>query len=302
MFLCTSCFNDKVIAGYNNNKIYLSEALKAYNDLDFESKSRISSTDECFRFVRRIALEKIILEKAKEEKFDKSKSIQDKVEKAKKIISFEILKKKNVTDKITLGSDDYKKYALRYKLYQIVKRTDILDEKKVDESRKFLNALAEKIKDLDTFKDNAKKYSDDDTAKEGGFVGNIRLGIMEENIDNVIKNLAVNTVSKIVESSAGVHLFFIEGIETVPVNELKKDKALYDLLYKEKTAATEDKWFETLSNDPAIKYNQELLKQKVSDDKVVIQYKSKKVTRKEFLIPSKNTGRDTFPKHLSMIL
>ena len=71
---------------------------------------------------------------------------------------------------------DYQKYKKRYEVYQIVKRTDHLDESKIKESRKLLETLSKDIEDLESFIEAAKKYSDDITAKDGGYIGKIRLG------------------------------------------------------------------------------------------------------------------------------
>jgi hypothetical protein len=119
---------------------------------------------------------------------------------------------------------------------------------------------------------------------------------MEESIDREIRELPVGKVSKIVESSMGIHLFFIENVSESALDELYKDKELYEQLYSEKKNAIEEKWYELLMKDSSLKTNPDIIKEKVSDGKVVIQYKSKKITRKDFFTAVDQYRQGYFPE------
>ena len=218
LICCINNSSKVIVSRYDNGVVYLSEAIDEYNNLTSKDKNQMNDIDEYFRLVRKVALEKIILDKAYEQGLDKEDSIKIRLKKIKKDVGFEILQKKNVLDKIVIGDIDYKKYKKKYELYQIVKRTDVPEQSKIAQFRSLLKEISIENKDLSSFMDNAKKYSDDVTASHGGFVGKIRLGVMEEEIDKVIENLYIGKVSDIIESSIGLHLFFINSIEKTPIN------------------------------------------------------------------------------------
>ena len=106
-----------------------------------------------------------------------------------------------------------------------------MNENKLAESRRSLESLSKSIKTLEQFKEAAIKYSDDITSKKGGYVGEIRIGIMEEEIDKQLEKLGVGKVSTVIETSVGYHLIFIESEREKNIEELIRDKSIYDEIY-----------------------------------------------------------------------
>ena len=110
LICCGSSINKKKIAEFKSGFVYFSEALDELNKLSNDKKARLVDYDECYRFVRKIALEKIMLDKAYKEELDKVKSINDSLEKIKKNTAYEILKKKNITEKLMNPANYWKDY------------------------------------------------------------------------------------------------------------------------------------------------------------------------------------------------
>ena len=293
----SSCKNnpDKIIvADFKGNNLSVSDVLDKYNMLDDESKKEITDEEGYYRFIRKIALEKIILDKLHEENYqEKEKNIKD-IERIRKDSAFQILLKNNVDSKVSIIKEDYQKYRKRYTLFQIVRRTDELDESKIKESRVLLEKLRKEIKDVEAFKNAAKMYSDDVTASDSGYVGRIRLGIMEDAIDKAIVKLDKNVVSDIIESSNGMHILFIDKIDEVSDEELFADQEIYDLIKKEKRDKAEEDWYNKLLSLADI--DREAIKEKKYDDKIVAVYGKEKITRKDLFEKIDNFKDKNFPE------
>ncbi|OHD10248.1 MAG: hypothetical protein A2086_00610 [Spirochaetes bacterium GWD1_27_9] len=280
---CNSTSSKLIIAKYDSGIVNLEDVIDSYRILSDSDKSKIKTKDEYFRFVRKVALEKIIIDNATKDGLLNDATFMSKLEEAKTNASYDILKKKNVLDKINITEADYNKYKKIYEVYQIVKRNDILDTNKLEQSKKFLTKLSKEIKDLASFKEAAKKYSDDVTGASEGFVGKIRLGIMEEEIDKALENISIGKVSGVVESSVGYHIIFVNSIEQISFDDLLKDKNLYDMIYKQKEEKLENDWYDSLLKNPALKIDKKEMKSKKEDDTPIITYKDKTITRKEVL-------------------
>ncbi|HOJ64540.1 MAG TPA: peptidylprolyl isomerase [Spirochaetota bacterium] len=284
LILGISCSNDEkiIIARFDNGYVTLKEAINEYDNLSDKTKEEIKTKNDYFKHVRKIALEKILLLEALEQGLDKEEKFVKKIEETKKKIAFDLLKKRNVTDKIKIVESDYAKYRKLYSLYQIVKRVDILDKNRIEQSKKILLSLSKEIKDLVSFKEAAKKFSDDVTARNGGFVGEVWSGYMEDEISKVMEKLGTNKVSNLIETDTGLYLIYIERIREANLEELLRDKELYNTIYKEKEDKYETEWYESMLNDFNLKIYKERLKERKYDDEIVIQYFDKKKTRKEF--------------------
>jgi parvulin-like peptidyl-prolyl isomerase len=295
--LMFSCKNKDKVAVFNDGYVCHYEVIDRFKSLSVEDKKNINTDDDIYKFIRKIALEKIILDKAIKENFDKKDSLIKELEKSKKQIGFDILKKRNVIDKISINRDDYKKYTKTYNLYQIVKRINVNDPKKIEAEKTLLKDIAKNIKDIEAFKEYAKKYSDDITAQSDGYVGKIRLGVMEEQIDNVISKLPTNKVSDVVESSSGLHLLYVSSIDEVKIDDLLYDKELFNSIYNEKRIKLEESWYENLIKDTGLKIDEKSIKENIQDDQiVVISYKDKKVTAKEFFDIVNSYKQSNFPE------
>jgi parvulin-like peptidyl-prolyl isomerase len=295
-FTCKADQSKIIIAKFDSGYVNLKEVIEEYNNLSPDEKSKYNNNDDLFRLVRKIALEKIIISKSKKDGIENEKEFLDKIESSKKNIGYNILKKKNVLDKINITETDYAKYKKTYELYQIVKRTDIPDKSKIAESRKYLEKISKNIKSLDEFKKAASQISDDVTAENEGYVGKIRLGIMEEEIDQVLQRLGTGKISDIVETSIGLHLLFINKIEEVKIDELLKDKSLSEMIYKDKEEKFENQWYESLLTNPSLKINKDDLKNRKPDETIIIQFNNKKITRKEVLETVDKFRQNTFPE------
>jgi len=301
LFSCAKDYNKIIIAKFDNGNVTLKEAIYEYNSLSESAKQDMNSKpnfkNEYFKLVRKIALEKILYIEAVEKGIDKEEEFIKKLEETKKNIVFDILKKRNVTDRIKIIESDYAPYKKLYSLYQIVKRVDILDKNKIEESKKILISLSKEIKDLNSFMSAAKSFSDDVTARNGGFVGEVWLGYMEDEISKVMEKLGTKKVSNVIETDTGLYLIYIDRIREASFEELLRDKDLYKTIYKQKEEKYENEWYEALLKDSELKIDKEKLKNKKYDDTIVIGYKDKKITRKEiFELVDKYRENGAFPE------
>jgi peptidyl-prolyl cis-trans isomerase C len=299
MILVVNCNADmqKKVATFDNGFVTFGEVSERYKALQEEERNKFTNTNEYFKLIRQMALEKIIEKKAVNEGIADAPDFISKLDDAKKKTVYSILKKKNVLDKINITESDYARYKKAYEVYQIVKRTDTLDNSKIAESKEFLKNLSTKINDLESFKEYAKKYSDDISAKDGGFIGKIRLGLMDEEIDKAIESLGTGKVSKIIETNASLHIIFVNSIENIGFDELLKDKNLYNTIYKQKEDKLENEWYENILSDFSLHIDKKEMKGKTPDDTVVVRYKDKTITRKEILKTVENLRQgNTFPE------
>ncbi|MCG8569268.1 MAG: peptidylprolyl isomerase [Spirochaetes bacterium] len=301
LFFIISCKEDKsinlTVARFDNGEITISETITRYNKLSSEEKKALETRDDYFRFVRRIALEKIIIHRAKEQNLDQAEDFKKISQRIKSRVGYEIIRQKNILDKVKINEADYQPYLKTFELYQIVKRTDILDEQKIKQSRQLLEKLAKQIKTLEEFKKFAQEYSDDVTGQDGGYVGNIRLGIMDEEIDKIMKKIKINTVSEVIETYAGYHIIMVNVINKTDMEELTKDQQLYNAIYQEKTVQIENQWYDKLLKDSKLKINFDLLLESQNEDVVIVEYNDKKITKQEISNKVNDLRQDgTFPQ------
>ncbi|HBD94573.1 MAG: hypothetical protein A2015_14305 [Spirochaetes bacterium GWF1_31_7] len=289
-----SCTNDFDVATYNGGSVSLSDLLKINSILSDTEKENLKTRDDCYKFIRKIALEKIILDEAAKTGLDKEPKIIDKITGIKQSVAFDLLRDKNVISKVKVVASDYEKYSNIYEVYQIVRRTDTLDDNKVAKSSKILTDISSKIHSLDDFKKYAQQYSEDVTSSEGGFLGKIRYGIMDDEIDKVLSLMKPKSLSSIVESYAGIHLLWVESIEKANMTDLLNDRKLYDLIYTNKVASIESEWFEKLLKSPGLVIDYENLNSK-EDSAVIVEYKDKKITVNDFSARISDLRQGVFP-------
>ena len=123
ILLLLSCGKDysKIkVATYSGGAISAKNLLDEYRVLSEDEKKITKSFDDFYKLVRQIALEKIIIENAVRDGLDKRDDFIGKIEETKNSIGFEMLKKKNVTDKILIVENEFLRYKKVYILYQIV--------------------------------------------------------------------------------------------------------------------------------------------------------------------------------------
>ncbi|MBQ2125315.1 MAG: peptidylprolyl isomerase, partial [Spirochaetales bacterium] len=187
VFCSISCGKANVeVAGFDGGVVTKNELSQIIGRMSVQELDHLQTKEDYFRFVRKIALEQIILKEANESGLLDVPEVQKKLASIRRNTAFEILHKRNVLDKIKVVEGDYAKYSTIYELYHIVCRTNTLKNEKIEQSRKLLKRLSTEIKTLDDFMACAKKYSEDATSYDGGYVGRIRLGIMDSAIDQVL--------------------------------------------------------------------------------------------------------------------
>ena len=107
-----------------------------------------------------------------------------------------------------------------------------------------------------TFPDAARKYSDDVTGREGGDLGWFTTGTLEESFEKVAFNLAVNTVSDVVQTPFGHHLVLVTEKRRKPISAERKAALVSEIrerLYQEKYVGAMATWFEQLEKQAEIK-------------------------------------------------
>lgn len=291
----SSCSDDKtIVATFQGGEIPLSDLTQLVSKLTKEERSHLKTEDDYFKFVRKVAIEKIILNEVYKSGLDKKTDIQEKIESIKKSTAFDILRDKNVIQKVKVLESDYQKYTNIYELYQIVLRTDTLNDGKLDNSDKLLNDIKTKVKTLDDFKSFAMKYSEDITASEGGYLGSIRPGIMDDEIDKVLSEIKLCKVSDIIETYAGKHLIWVNSVKKIDVKELINDRKLYEAIYNQKVETVENDWYEKISKSSDLNINYDLMLSKNQSD-IVIKYKDRYITRKDVNDKVERLRQGVFP-------
>lgn len=276
-----SCGNkDFDVALYDDGSVSLSELLKITGSMTDSDKQNLTTKEDCFSFIRKIALEKIILEEVEKVGLDKEPEISDKIAQIKRSAAFNILRQKNVLDKVRVVRSDYDKYSNIYEVYHIVKRTDVLDERQLKRSTELLQNIAKDIKNLDDFKKMAARHSEDITASEGGFLGKIRFGIMDDEIDKVLLTMSEKSISQIVETYAGLHLLWVESIEKISTDEIITDRRLYDLIRSTKIEKIENQWFDKMLSYKDLYINYDGINGRDNED-ILVSYNEQYIKRQQ---------------------
>ncbi len=276
------CTNDKKLSTFDSGSISYGEFKRYFNVLDDSKKKEYKDYEDYFNLLRRLSLQKILTEKSKESGLINNAELQGEYKDISQKIAYNMLQKKMVDDKVKIHQADYSMYKKQYTLYQIVKKTDTLVDERINESKKQLNSIRKTIKSLDDFKAAAKKYSDDITANDGGYIGNVKVGEMEDEIDIVLKTLPHITCSEIIETNVGLHLIMISGTVDISIDELISDAELNETIYNKKMLEIEENWYKQLLKDKDLRINKEIIKERKYDESIVITYKDKTITRDKF--------------------
>lgn len=295
-YSCVSKSSKNIIAKYDSGVVYISEAIAEFKKLSKEEQKEFKDIEEYFRLVRKIALEKIILNNALIEGYFELDETKKKIKEIKAEEALNVFHDNYIRKKVKVKKSDYAEYENCYELYQIVKRTDIDKKEKIDINRELLMKISNDIDDLESFKKKAGEYSDDITASEGGFVGEIRLGIMEEEIDNTIKKMKANEISDIVESSVGLHIFYVNNIKKISYKELCDDQSLIEQIYNRKKALFEEQWYNELLNDKKLTIYEKVIINGNDENDIIVRYKDIIIKRKEFNTTVENLRKGIFPE------
>jgi peptidyl-prolyl cis-trans isomerase D len=117
------------------------------------------------------------------------------------------------------------------------------EQDKVDEAKAKIEALAEKIKQGESFAELAKQNSQDPgSATQGGDLGYFGKGIMDPAFEAAAFNLEEGAVSEPVRSSFGFHLIKLTGVKAGSVKPFEEAKAEVEKGYR--LAEGEKRYFE----------------------------------------------------------
>ena len=278
---CGKSYDKLTLAVSNGGTVTGADFFTEYNGYSAQEQSEIKTYDDYYKIVRKLALKQIIYRHALDEGLQNEPDIQTMLTEAQKNIGYEILLKKNVTDKILITEADYAPYRKYYDLYQIVRRIDTLDEKRIARSRSIMADLAKNVKTFEAFQDAAKKYSEDITAADGGYMGQIRRGILDDELDRELGKLSEGQISGIIETNAGLHILYLSKITIRKTEELIADQSIYDDIYTTKKNELESQWYEKLLRSGKLVFNKEALSSGTAADTVVVQYGNDRITKQQ---------------------
>ena len=278
---CGKNYDKLTLAVSNGGTVTGADFFAEYNSYSAQERAEVTTYDDYFKIVRKLALKQIIYRHAMNEELQNEPNIQDMLSEAQKNVGYEILLKKNVTDKIHITEADYNPYRKYYDLYQIVRRIDTLDEKRIARSRTIMADLAKNVKTFEEFQEAAKKYSEDVTAADGGYMGQIRRGILDDELDKELGKLSEGKMSGIIETNAGLHILYLKSISERSVSDLISDQSIYEDIYAQKRNELESSWYQKLLKDSRLSIDKSSLQQNVSPDTVIVKYENETITKQQ---------------------
>ncbi len=129
----------------------------------------------------------------------------------------------------------------------------------VTRSREDAEKILDRVAKGEEMEKLAKEYSITPEAKDGGLLGWIPKGRLEEDMEAVIFSLPINNISPILKSPYGYHIFEVlsvraEGLKTLP--EAKVD--IESVLTLQKRESFYGKWIEGLKDHFPVNINEEI--------------------------------------------
>lgn len=121
--------------------------------------------------------------------------------------------------------------------------------------------MIEKINTGESFAENAKKYSAHPSTSNGGDLGYLHEGVLEEEAQLAVDKLKIGEISRPVRILQGISFFKLNGIEKEKLRNFTdvKDRAR-KLLHREQKDNTWKNYLEELYQSANIKVNEELYK------------------------------------------
>jgi hypothetical protein len=297
MLLFGSCGDGRVLATYDGGKVTLSEAEADFFLLETSEREFVlESRDELFKLVRKSALEEILVQLAIEKKLDRDETFLSEYDEMIKRIGFNTLWEREVADKVTVRKADFEQYMVTYEVYQIARRTDILDDNAIESSRKLMQELAASITDIETFKTMAKQHSQDETRANGGYLGLLRPGIMVPEFDAVMTTIEPGKVSEPFETQTGIHLIMVQSISRIALDDLLTDIDLFEQIKKEKTDMREEEWYSSLLDSRSITIDYNALDAGYEDSAPVVTYRDRIITRSDIIAILDSYKNEMFPE------
>jgi len=155
-----------------------------------------------------------------------------------------------IVPRLVVAEEDIKKY--------IDENNTILD---LDDSFELRMIVVDKDKEGDlkkelgktSFADLAIKYSTDKSAKSGGYIGNIRLGFLPDNLKEKFKNSKKGDIVR-VEDGNVVKYFFVENFKSKYDIDEKLRSEIIDKLKKAQYQKVYDSWLEEHKKAIFVKY------------------------------------------------
>ncbi len=116
-----------------------------------------------------------------------------------------------------------------------------------EEARKKIESVEKRIRSGEAFETLAREYSEDDHTKEGGLVGWIKRGEMLPSIDESLFELKQGSISPILETDTGYHLFKIEEkkVPKLPALDEVREK-IHSVIYRQKAEKRFKEWMDQL--------------------------------------------------------
>ncbi|MBU2520692.1 MAG: peptidylprolyl isomerase [Proteobacteria bacterium] len=261
-----SVFHDapSIIANVNGYNIGLGELEEKLVNIHrikqmTNSEGKAGSID-IDKVIEELINERIIIQEAYRVELDEDPIFQAKTNNY--IISRSVirLRQEEVQDKIKVTEDDmyeyYKKYFEEIKIRQIVTK----DRKKAEE---LLNLLR---KGEDFFE--LEKSKSEWLNKEGGDLGFIKRGKMDQTFEDAAFALSEGEISDIVETSSGFHIIKLEERRSAPDDMFEKVKnSIKKKLLKEKEEKRSNDYIAELKNKANIWIDTELLYSRGPDQK-----------------------------------
>lgn len=173
-----------------------------------------------------------------------------------KLYQYEVLSKvvvspQDVEQYFSDEADEYTKPE-RAKVRCIMLRKDTAKEP-FETTRGRLQDIIEQYEQGASFETLARTHSEESHAQEGGDLGFVERGQMITAIDEAIFNATIGTLTDIVESEIGYHVFLVEAKQEKKVTPLEEVKeTIRTQLFREKTEARYRAWIEELKQDAYI--------------------------------------------------
>jgi len=104
-----------------------------------------------------------------------------------------------------------------------------------------------------SFADLAIKYSTDKSAKSGGYIGNLKLGFLPDNLKEKFKNVKKGDIVR-VEDGNVVKYFFVENVKSKYDIDDKLRSEIIDKLKKDQYQKVYDSWLEDHKKTIFVKY------------------------------------------------
>ncbi|MBQ2294856.1 MAG: hypothetical protein II258_05670 [Spirochaetales bacterium] len=108
------------------------------------------------------------------------------------------------------------------------------------------------------------------------------------------EKIDVKSISDIVETYAGLHLLWVNSIEKADMNELFRDRKLYDTIYAQKQENLENIWYGNLLEERDLEILEDNIGSSNENAEVVI-YKGRKITMSEINQMVADLRKNGFP-------